>query len=76
MEADHTIQRQVKLARLGRDNALYLLSRAGAPRGKSFAITAGNAGFGESTEIVPASEAVIQQMSEADSERALCRAIC
>ena len=25
---------QIKLARLGRDNALYLLSRAGAPRGK------------------------------------------
>src|SRR5437762_9743430 len=53
---------QVKLARLGRDNALYLLSRAGAPRGKVLRLPLDTPDLAKAIEIVPASEAVVQQI--------------
>ena len=53
---------QVKLARLGRDNALYLLSRAGAPRGKILRLPLETPELAKAAEIVPASEAVVQQI--------------
>ena len=53
---------EVKLARLGRDNALYLLSRAGAPRGKILRLPLETPELAKAIEIVPASEAVIQQI--------------
>ena len=53
---------QVKLARLGRDNALYLLSRADAPRGKVLRLLLDEPELSKAVEIVPASEAVIQQL--------------
>ena len=56
---------QVKLARLGRDNALYLLSRAGAPRGKILRLSLDTPELSKAVEIVPASEAVIQQIEPA-----------
>ncbi len=55
----------VRLARLGRDNALYLLSRAGAPRGKVLRLPLETPDLAKATEIVPASEAVIQQIEPA-----------
>src|SRR5881392_363487 len=51
---------QIKSARLGRDNALYLLSRADAPRGKILRVSLDAPGLGNATTIVPAGEAVIQ----------------
>ena len=56
---------QVKLARLGRDNAIYLLSRAGAPRGKVLRLLLETPDLAKATEIVPASEAVVQQIEPA-----------
>ena len=56
---------QVKLARLGRDNALYLLSRAGAPRGKILRLSLETPELSKAVEIVPASEAVVQQLEPA-----------
>ncbi len=56
---------QVKLARLGRDNALYLLSRAGAPRGKILRLSLDTPQLVKAIEIVPASEAVVQQLEPA-----------
>jgi len=56
---------EVKLARLGRDNALYLLSRAGAPRGKILRLPLDTPELSKAIEIVPASEAVIQQVEPA-----------
>ena len=56
---------QVKLARLGRDNALYLLSRAGAPRGKILRLSLETPELSKAVEIVPASEAVVQQIEPA-----------
>ena len=56
---------QVKLARLGRDNALYLLSRAGAPRGKILRLSLDTPELSKAVEIVPASEAVVQQIEPA-----------
>ena len=52
----------VKLARLGRDNALYLLSRADAPRGKILRLPVETPELGKAKEIVPASDAVVQQL--------------
>ena len=43
----------VKLARLGRDNALYLLSRAGAPRGKILRLSLATPELSKAVEIVP-----------------------
>src|SRR5438128_11562738 len=53
---------QIKAARLGRDNALYLLSRAGAPRGKILRLPLDTPELKNAVEIVPAGEAVIEQM--------------
>ena len=51
---------QIKSARLGRDNALYLLSRADAPRGKVLRVSLDAPELGNATTIVAAGEAVIQ----------------
>jgi prolyl oligopeptidase len=53
---------QIKAARLGRDNALYLLSRAAAPRGKILRMPLDNPALTNATSIVPESDAVIQSM--------------
>lgn len=53
---------QIKQARLGRDGAIYLLSRAGAPRGKVLRLPLETPELGKATEIVPASEAVIDKL--------------
>ncbi len=54
---------QVKLAHLGRDNALYLLSRAGAPRGKILRLPLDTPELSKAVEIVPASDAVVEQLA-------------
>jgi prolyl oligopeptidase len=56
---------QVKLARLGRDPALYLLSRAGAPRGKVLRLALETPDLSKAVEIVPAGDAVVQQLEPA-----------
>jgi len=53
---------QIKVARLGRDNALYLLSRARAPRGKILRLPLDTPELKNAVGIVPAGEAVIEQM--------------
>ena len=53
---------QIKVARLGRDNALYLLSRARAPRGKILRLPLDTPELKNAVEIVQAGEAVIEQM--------------
>jgi prolyl oligopeptidase len=53
---------QIKAARLGRDKALYLLSRAGAPRGKILRLPLDTPELPNAVEIVPAGEAVIGQI--------------
>ncbi|MGC1321457.1 MAG: prolyl oligopeptidase family serine peptidase [Candidatus Udaeobacter sp.] len=53
---------QIKLARLGRDNALYLLSRAGAPRGKILRMPLDVPELKNAAEIVASEEAVIEQI--------------
>ena len=53
---------QVKAARLGRDNALYLLSRADAPRGKVLRMPLDNPALAAAPTIVPSSDAVIQSI--------------
>jgi prolyl oligopeptidase len=53
---------QVKAARLGRDNALYLLSRAGAPRGKVLRLPLATPDLAKATMIIPAGQAVIQTL--------------
>jgi prolyl oligopeptidase len=53
---------QVKAARLGRDNALYLLSRNAAPRGKVLRLPLETPELSKAVEIVPTGEPVIQQM--------------
>jgi prolyl oligopeptidase len=51
---------QIKAARIGRDNALYLLSRADAPRGKILRMPLDNLELASATTIVEPSDAVIQ----------------
>src|SRR4029077_4084294 len=51
---------QIKAARIGRDNALYLLSRADAPRGKILRMPLDNLDLASDTTIVEPSDAVIQ----------------
>ena len=51
---------QIKSARLGRDNALYLLSRADAPRGKILRLSLDNPELTNAKMIVPASDAVVE----------------
>ena len=53
---------QIKLARLGRDNALYLLSRANAPRGKILRLPLDTPDLTNAVEIVPTGQAVIEQI--------------
>ncbi|SRR5579862_923101 len=59
----------VKEIAIGWDNALYLLSRDKAPRGKILRIPPGSAALGDAKTIVPESDAVIE--SVAPSERYL-----
>ncbi len=53
---------QIKAVRFGRDNALYLLSRAGAPRGKILRLSLDNPELASATTIVQPGDAVIQFM--------------
>jgi prolyl oligopeptidase len=53
---------QIKIARLGRDDALYLISRAGAPRGKILRLPLGVPELKNAAEIVPAGDAVIERI--------------
>ena len=53
---------QIKAARLGRDNALYLLSRAGASRGKILRLPIETPELSRAVEIVPAGEPVIERI--------------
>ena len=51
---------QVKRARIGRDNALYLLSRKDAPHGKILRMPLDTPDLASAVTIVPASDAVIE----------------
>ena len=53
---------QIKAARLGRDNAMYLLSRNAAPRGKVLRLPLETPVLSKAVEIVPTGEPVIQQI--------------
>ena len=53
---------QVKQARLGEDGALYLISLADAPRGKILRLPLDHPKLSAATVVVPASEAVVQQI--------------
>jgi prolyl oligopeptidase len=53
---------QIKAAHLGRDNALYLLSRNAAPRGKVLRLPLETPELNKAVEIVPTGEPVIQQI--------------
>jgi prolyl oligopeptidase len=53
---------QIKLARLGRDNALYLLSHANAPRGKILRLPLDTPELKNAVEIVSTGQAVIEQI--------------
>jgi prolyl oligopeptidase len=53
---------QIKTARLGRDNALYLLSRVGAPRGKILRLPIEMPELRSAVEIVPTGEPVIERI--------------
>src|SRR5882724_2149355 len=53
---------QIKAARIGRDDALYLLSRADAPRGKILRAALDKPKLANATVVVSSSEAVIQFM--------------
>jgi len=53
---------EIKIARLGRDNALYLVSRAGAPRGKILRLPLDVPELKNAAEIVAAGDAVIERI--------------
>jgi len=53
---------QVKKARLGRDNAVYLLSRKDAARGKVLRLLVDEPDLASAAEIIPVGEAVIQSI--------------
>jgi len=53
---------QIKIARLGRDNALYLLSRADAPRGKILRLPLDVPELKNAAEIVAGGDAVIEHI--------------
>jgi prolyl oligopeptidase len=53
---------QIKAARLGRDQALYLLSHKAAPRGKVLRLPLETPELSKAVEIVPTGEPVIQQI--------------
>ena len=54
---------QIKNARLGRDDALYLISRAGSPRGKILRLPLDAPELKNAAEIVPAGDAVIERIA-------------
>ena len=58
---------QIRLAEFGRDNALYLLSRANAPRGKILRLPLDQPALARATLVVPESDAVISGICPADS---------
>jgi prolyl oligopeptidase len=53
---------EIKIAHLGRDNALYLVSRAGAPRGKILRLPLDVPELKNAAEIVAGGEAVIEHI--------------
>jgi prolyl oligopeptidase len=53
---------QIKAARFGRDDALYLLSRNTAPRGKVLRLPLESPELSKAVEIVPTGDPVIQQI--------------
>jgi prolyl oligopeptidase len=53
---------QVKATRLGQDNALYLLSRAGAPHGKILRVPLDTPELKDAVEIVPTGKPVIEKI--------------
>ena len=53
---------QIKAAHLGRDNALYLLSRNAAPRGKVLRLPLETPELNKAVEIVPTGQPVIQRI--------------
>jgi len=53
---------QIKAARLGHDNALYLLSRNAAPRGKILRLSLEAPELSKAVEVVPTGEPVIQRI--------------
>ena len=53
---------EIKIAHLGRDNALYLVSRAGAPRGKILRLQLDVPELKNTAEIVAGGEAVIEHI--------------
>jgi len=53
---------EIKIAHLGRDNALYLVSRAGAPRGKILRLPLDVPELKNAAEIVAAGDAVIERI--------------
>ena len=53
---------QIKNARLGRDDALYLISRAGAPRGKILRLPLDAPELKNAAEIVPVGDGVIERI--------------
>jgi prolyl oligopeptidase len=57
---------EIKVARLGRDHALYLLSRANAPRGKILRLPLDTPELNKAVEIVPTGQAVIEQIVSAN----------
>jgi len=59
---------QIKTARLGRDQTIYLLSRADAPRGKILRLSLETPELTNAVTIVPAGEAVIERLVPAANE--------
>jgi prolyl oligopeptidase len=55
---------QVVAAAIGPDDAVYLVSRNGAPRGKVLKLVAGQSNLAQASVLVPESEAVIQTGGE------------
>jgi prolyl oligopeptidase len=53
---------EIKIARLGRDNALYLVSRAGTPRGKILRLPLDVPELKNAAEIVAAGDSVIESI--------------
>ncbi|HEY2569075.1 MAG TPA: prolyl oligopeptidase family serine peptidase [Candidatus Udaeobacter sp.] len=57
---------QIKAARLGRDSALYLLSRNAAPHGKVLRLPLETPELNKAVEIIPTGQPVIQQIVPTD----------
>ncbi|MGH8164338.1 MAG: hypothetical protein ACREP1_08405, partial [Rhodanobacteraceae bacterium] len=56
---------QIKQAQFGRDDAIYFISRADAPRGKVLRLPLDHPDLSAAKVVVPASEAVVQQIEPA-----------